>query len=134
MCGLHQAAAGLPTGSAEPRGNVQVSGCHSVAFNNCSFLNLGGAYALSAMEVRSPPLSLSFILSDCRESPLAHPKVSGVRVSRAELGVPWWGEGPFSMVFLRLQPPWLRRRKEGRDAVGSWKGIRCECAQPIHQH
>ena len=43
-------AGALPMGSAEPRGNVRVSGGSDTAFLDCTFQHLGAAYALSIME------------------------------------------------------------------------------------
>jgi hypothetical protein len=40
---------GVPTGSAEPLGNVRVSGGENCAFEGCTFAHLGAAYALSVM-------------------------------------------------------------------------------------
>ena len=40
----------VPMGSAEPRGNVRVSGGSDTAFLGCTFQHLGAAYALSLME------------------------------------------------------------------------------------
>ena len=48
-------AAGVPTGTAEPRGNVRVSGGADIAFVNCTFTALGAPYALSIMEGSQRP-------------------------------------------------------------------------------
>jgi hypothetical protein len=51
-------------GTAEPRGNVRVSGGAGVAFEGCAFSHLGAAYALSVMGGAKDPVVRGCVFED----------------------------------------------------------------------
>jgi hypothetical protein len=62
--GTVQRAGGPPMASAEPRGNVRVSGGADVVFTGCTFAHLGAAYALSVMEGSQRPMVINCSFTD----------------------------------------------------------------------
>ena len=53
-----------PMATAEPRGNVRVSGGADVVFTGCTFAHLGAAYAMSIMEGSQRPIVFNCTFTD----------------------------------------------------------------------